>query len=477
MEAATAVVPAPRHAPLFKGDGGFLGSAREFQGDPIRTFFKAYDACGDVARIEMPVAPYIVHILNHPDHLRRVLVDNQKAYGKGSRGYQRLRETLGNGLVTSDGDFWKRQRRIANPAFHHERIAHFSETMVRCAEETADGWVELVASGEPVDISREMMRLTLRVIGLTMLSTEVASAASVVGVALDDLLRVTIHRIKDIIVAPLAIPTPGNRRFLRARAALDQVVNGIIAERRRAGEGGKGAGDGAGPGAGKHDLLEMLMAARDPETGEGMTDVQLRDEAMTIFTAGHETTANAMSWTLYLLSLHPGTERLLREEIARVVGDRPPRLEDLPKLVLVDRVIKESMRLFPPVWGLERSVLEDDVVGGFEIPKGSWVFMSPYRIHRDARFWENPEGFDPDRFTPEAEAARHKGAYAPFSLGPRKCIGESFAMLEARLLLTTLLRRARLELVPGKKVVPEPTVTLRPKDGLWMRVRPPAAAV
>ncbi|MHB8419503.1 MAG: cytochrome P450 [Myxococcales bacterium] len=446
-------------APLFRGDFRILGSAREFQGDPIRTFFKAHAACGDVARIEMPVAPHVVHILNHPDHVRRVLVDNQKAYGKGSRGYLRLRETLGYGLVTSEGDFWKRQRRIANPAFHHERIAHFSEVMVRCAEEAASGWAGAMASGEPLDVSREMMRLTLRIIGLTMLSTEVAGDASAVGSALDDLLHVTIHRIKDIVVAPLAVPTPGNRRFLRARAALDRVVNGIIAERRRTGETGKG------------DLLEMLMAARDPETGEGMTDAQLRDEAMTIFTAGHETTANAMSWTLYLLSLYPNVERRVRAELAEVVGGRPVRLDDLPKLVWIDRTIKESMRLFPPVWGLERSVLEDDVVGGFEIPKGSWVFMSPYKIHRDPRFWENPEGFDPDRFTPEAEAARHKAAYLPFSLGPRKCIGESFAMLEARLLLATLLRRAKLELVPGRKVVPEPTVTLRPKGGLWMAVK------
>ncbi len=448
-----------RRAPIFQGDR-FLGSAREFQGDPIRTFFKALEACGDVARIEMPVEPHVVHILNHPDHLRHVLVDNQKAYGKGSRGYQRLRETLGNGLVTSEGDFWRRQRRIANPAFHHDRIAHFSEVMVRCAEEAADSWAEAMASGEPLNVAREMMRLTLRVIGFTMLSTDVGSAASSVGSALDDLLHVTIHRIKDIVVAPLAFPTPGNRRFLKARATLDEVVLGIIAERRREGATGKG------------DLLEMLMTARDPETGEGMTDAQLRDEAMTIFTAGHETTANALAWTLYLLSLHPGWERRLRAEIAEVVGTRPPRLEDLPKLVLVERAVKESMRLFPPVWGLERSVLEDDVVGGYEIPRGSWVFMSPYRVHRDARFWENPEGFDPERFTPEAEAARHKAAYLPFSLGPRKCIGEGFAMLEARLLLASLLRRAKLELVPGRPVVPEPTVTLRPKGGLWMHVRP-----
>jgi cytochrome P450 len=215
----------------------------------------------------------------------------------------------------------------------------------------------------------------------------------------------------------------------------------------------------------------MLMVARDPETGEGMTDAQLLDEAMTIFGAGHETTANALSWTLYLLSLHPAAEQRLREEIAQVVGDRPPRLEDLPRLIFTERVVKESMRLFPPVWGLERSVLEDDVIGGFEIPKGSWVFMSPYRVHRDLRFWNNPEGFDPDRFTPEAEAARHKGAYVPFSLGPRKCIGESFAMIEAKLVLASLLRRTRFEVVPGRRVEPEPTITLRPKGGLWMRVK------
>ncbi len=446
-------------APIFRGDHRILGAARAFQSDPIRAFFLAQAGCGDVARVDLLVAPYVLHVLNHPDHLRHVLVDGARKYGKGSLGYLKLRESLGNGLVTSEGDFWKRQRRIANPAFHHERVAQFAETMVRCAEESADGWQGAVTSGEPVDIAQEMMRLTLRVIGLTMFSTEVAGAASIVARALDDVLRITIHRIKDLWAAPSWLPTPTNRRFDRALAAVHGEVGGIIAARRRSGE------------SGKQDLLEMLMTARDPETGEGMTDVQLLDEAMTIFGAGHETTANALSWTLYLLSLHPDVERRLREEIARVVGQRPPRLADLPGLVFTERVVKESMRLFPPVWGLERSVLEDDVIDGFEIPKGSWVFMSPYRVHRDARFWENPEGFNPDRFTAEAEAARHKGAYVPFSLGPRKCIGESFAMIEAKLVLASLLRRTRFEIVPGRRVEPEPTITLRPKGGLWMRVK------
>jgi cytochrome P450 len=447
------------HAPVFRGEHRFLGAARAFQSDPIRAFFTAQEACGDVARVDLRVAPYVLHILNHPDHLRHVLVEGARKYGKGSLGYLKLRESLGNGLVTSEGDFWKRQRRIANPAFHHERIAHFAETMVRCAEDSADGWQGAVKSGEPVDIAKEMMRLTLRVIGLTMFSTEVAGAASVVASALDDVLKITIHRIKDLWAAPSWLPTVTNRRFDRALAAVHGEVGGIIAARRRSSE------------TGKQDLLEMLMVARDPETGEGMTDAQLLDEAMTIFGAGHETTANALSWTLYLLSLHPAVEQRLREEIARVVGERAPRLEDLPQLVFTERVVKESMRLFPPVWGLERSVLEHDVIGGFEIPKGSWVFMSPYRIHRDARFWDNPEGFDPDRFTPEAEAARRKGAYLPFSLGPRKCIGESFAMIEAKLVLASLLRRTRFEVVPGRRVEPEPTITLRPKGGLWMRVK------
>jgi cytochrome P450 len=449
----------PDVAPLFPGHPIF-GAGQLFRTRPIETLFEITEACGDIARLRFPLKPRMAHLLRHPDHVRHVLVDNSKNYGKQTRGYAKLRSMLGAGLVTSEGDFWKRQRRIANPAFHRERIAHFSELMVGCADEMLRGWNEYLASGRPFDVAREMMRLTLRVIGLTMLSTDVAAQSSVVGDAIDDLLHITIRRINGVLSWPEWVPTADNRRYDRARSALDRIVNDMIAQRRLTGGEDKG------------DLLSMLMSARDPETGETMSDKQLRDEAMTVFVAGHETTANALTWTLSLLSRHPDAERTLRREVEQMLGDRPPTLEDLERLVYTEKVIKESMRLVPPVWVIARSAMEEDVIGGYRIPKGTWVFVSPYLTHHDPRFWQNPEGFDPERFSPEEEAKRPKGAYFPFALGPRKCIGEAFAMMEARLILAAIMQRARLELAPGRLIQLDPTVTLRPKGGLWMTARP-----
>jgi cytochrome P450 len=446
-------------APLFVGHP-LLGVGPLLQQRPIQTLFEIAETCGDVARLRFPVKPYTAHLVRHPDHLRRIFIDEARNYGKKTRGYDRLRDLLGAGLVTSEGDFWKRQRRIANPAFHRARIAQFAETMVRCGTEMVDGWRSRIESGEGFDVAAEMMRATLRIIGLTMLSTDVDERASSIREAVDTLLHITIHRIQSLLLWPPWLPTPENRRFDAAKATLDAVVHAMIARRRRSGEPGD-------------DLLGMLMAARDPETGDSMSDAQLRDEVMTVFLAGHETTANALTWTLYFLSLHPEVATTLRREVRSVCGERPPRVDDLERLTYTERVVKEAMRLRPPVWVLTRSVLEDDVLGGYRIPKGTWVFASPYLTHRDARFWPNPEGFDPDRFSPEQEARRPKHAYWPFLMGPRMCIGEAFAMLEARLVLAVLMQRVRLDLVPGRFVDPDPVVTLRPKGGLWMTARRP----
>jgi cytochrome P450 len=449
---------APAVAPLFPGHPVW-GAARLFKENPIRTLFEVTQKCGDVARLRLPVKPHVAYVLRHPDHLRHVLIDNAKNYGKRTRGYDKLRDLLGSGLVTSEGDFWKRQRRIANPAFHRERIAHFADVMVDCATHMLDGWRTRIPEGARFDVADEMMRLTLRIIGLTMLSADVEGRSSSVAKAVDEVLHITINRIRGMVIWPEWLPTPENRRYDSARGALDGVVNSMIAERRRSSD------------TSKDDLLSMLMAARDPETGDGMSDVQLRDEVMTVFLAGHETTANALAWTFYFLSLHPYVADKLREEVKEVLGDRPPKLQDLERLVYADKVIKESMRLRPPVWALTRSTIEDDVIAGYRIAQGSWVFISSYVTHRDPRFWPNPEGFDPERFSLEEEAKRPKCAFLPFLAGPRKCIGETFAMMEARLILATVVQRVRMDLVPGRRVELDPTVTLRPKGGLWMTAR------
>jgi cytochrome P450 len=366
---------------------------------------------------------------------------------------------LGNGLVTSEGSFWLRQRRIIQPAFHRQRITRFAQTMVRCGKDMLDGWEQAARTGAPIDVHHEMMRVTVRVIGLTMLSTEVSARAGTVERALDRILHQVVRRTTSLLALPLSLPTPLNRELRAARAELDGVVNAIIAARRRSGKD-------------EGDLLSLLMAARDEQTGEGMSDLQLRDEVMTIFLAGHETTANALTWTLYLLSKHPAVWRQLLQEVRSVVGQREPSVEDLPRLEYGMRVLQESMRLYPPVWVLVRRAEKEERLGGFPIPRHAFVAACAFVSHRNPAVFENPEGFDPDRFTPERVAALPRFAYYPFGGGPRICIGNHFALMEAQLLLTMIAQRYRLDLVPGHPVVLDPTITLRPRHGMRMFARP-----
>jgi cytochrome P450 len=456
-------------APIFPS--GLFGPLPFLRRDPLNFLFKATEQCGDVARVEFAFKPHVAHLIRHPLDVEHVLVSNARNYVKQTRGYEKLRLVLGEGLVTSDGEFWKRQRRIAQPAFHKERIARLAPIMTAATEEMLAQWAPRVGTGQAFDVAEEMSRLTLKIIGQTMLSTDVSSAASEVGQAVTVALNHAIRRTTNVFSLPEVFPTPANLLFRRSLDTLDRVVLGMISERRKDGHD-------------RGDLLSMLMAARDEETGEGMTDHQLRDEVMTIFLAGHETTANALSWTFYLLSLHPDVDARLREELAQVLGGRPPRLEDLPRLPYVDQVLKEAMRLFPPVWMIARRSVEEDVLSGFKIPAGTFVFMSPYLTHRHPAFWPNPEGFDPSRFAPGRLERLPRCAYFPFSKGPRMCIGDQFALLEGRLVLATLLQRVRLSLAPGYRASPLPTVTLRPKDGVRMTLTPadpiavaPAAAV
>jgi cytochrome P450 len=301
-----------------------------------------------------------------------------------------------------------------------------------------------------------MMRLTLRIVGRALLGTEIGDEADAVGQALP----VALHWANEQITRPSLserLPTPGNRRFRSAVGSLNGVVNGLVAQRRKSGED---------PG----DLLSMLMKATDAETGEAMSDQQLRDEVMTIFLAGHETTANALAWTFMLLSLHPGVDRTLRAELSSVLAGRLPTLADLPKLTYTRMVLDEALRLYPPAWSLGRRAEVDDVIDGYAIPKGSLVIVSPYVVHHNARVWDNPEGFDPERFRPGKEEGLPRFAYFPFGGGPRLCIGNNFALMEAQLLLAVLAQRARPELLAGHPVELEPMITLRPKGGLPMRL-------
>jgi cytochrome P450 len=435
--------PGPRGHPL-------LGSLPEARRDPIRLFVDSFREYGDVVRFRF--GPMIGHLISSPAGVNHVLAENHRNYGKQTRGYRNLRYVLGNGLLTSEGEAWKRQRRIAQPAFHRQRIAGFAKTMVRAAEDAAERLSG--RRGEVVDLHHEMMRLTLRIVGETLLGYDPTAAADEVGSALTFLLTLANDRTSRTFDLPLRLPTRENRRFRRELAALDAVVLRMIAERRK------------DPG-GREDLLSMLMEARDAETGQAMDDRQLRDEVMTIFLAGHETTANALTYTWLLLSRFPAALRDLRAELAQVLGGRSPGVEDLPALTLTRRTLQESMRLYPPAWIIARSAMGADEVGGYPIPARSLVFISPYVVHRHPRFWADPEGFDPQRFAKEPP----RGAYLPFGAGPRMCIGNAFATVEAELALATLAQRVAFELLPGQQIQLQPSITLRPLSGLPMTVR------
>jgi cytochrome P450 len=467
---ALAVAPGmPRKAPIYAGLPG-VGPLFEMRRDYIG-FVERATRLGDVVRIEL--GPVVAHLLNHPRHVGHVLVEHHKNYAKQTRGYAALRRVLGNGLVTSEGAFWQRQRRIANPAFKRTHLAVFDQTFVRAARDLVERrWAGWIARGEPFDVAAEMTRVTLRAVGETLLSTDPSGEADAVGGALGEVLHQSFDRITSL-AAPDWLPTPANVRFKKARAQLDRIVLGLIADRRR-------------DAAAHDDLLSALVHAKDEETGEAMTDEQLRDEVMTLFLAGHETTANNLAWTFWLLGRNPAVEHKARAELQAVLGDRDATAADLPRLPYLRAVVQESMRLYPPVWILARSAVEPDTIDGYDVPAGSYVFMSAWTLHRRPDFWRDPEAFDPDRWlTDDGGEAKlgHRYQYLPFSVGARKCIGDGFAMVEAQLMLATILRRVHLELVPLLKVELEPVITLRPKHGVQAVARavtgfaPDAAAI
>ena len=419
--------------------------------DPIRLLLDLASQYGKI--VYFRVLGRQIVLLAHPSYVRHIFQENYRNYSKQTHGFAVLRTFLANGLLTSEGNDWLRQRRIVQPAFHHDRISGFAKVMTGAASALVDHWE--AASIDKINVTSEMSRLTLRIVGETLLSTHVSDQADRVGQAL----TIALHRANDaltrIVEIPFWVPTPSNRRLRRALATLDEVVYEMISARRRDGT------DSA-------DLLAMLMGARDEETGEKMSARQLRDEVMTIFLAGHETTAVALGWTWYLLSKYPAVARRLREELADVLGGRSPTIDELPRLVYTEQVIKEAMRLYPPAWIISRCAIDDDRIGGYDIPAGTIIFASPYITLRLPAWWENPEGFGPDRFTPSRVANLEPFAYFPFGGGPRQCIGNTFALMEMSLVVSTIAQRCRLDLVPGEHPGIRPAITLRPTRPILM---------
>ena len=438
---------------------------------PARLSASAREQFGDVFRSR--IGPTLVHFLYHPDHVRRVLYDHQKNYPRGWH-YRLLRSLLGNGLVASEGDHWRRQRRLAQPAFHRKRLSGYAQVMVDATSRMLGRWEENVGSGNDLDVGVEMSRLALAIAGLTLFGRDPSQEADVVGGAFGVLARYLEQRFNHPFTSPPAwVPTAGNRRMKDAARTLNHIVLALIQERRREDQD-------------HGDLLSMLMQARDEETGEAMTERDLCSEALTFLVAGHETTSTALTWTWFLLGSHPLIRQRVREEVAHVLGDRLPTCDDVPHLIATQMVIEESMRLYPPVWAVAREAAREDEIGGYRIPARSTVFLSPFVTHRHPAFWEQPEVFDPDRFTSERMAQRPKGAYFPFLGGPHQCIGNEFAMLEMCLLVAMVLQRFDVELLPDQAILPKAALTLRPsapvrvvlKRGLPPQaLQQPAAAV
>jgi cytochrome P450 len=428
-----------------------VGHLPELARDQLGFYRRCATQYGDV--VPFRIGPRRCVLFSHPDHIEQILVTHHQDFVKGSL-YGVLRPLLGEGLLTSEGDFWRRQRRLAQPAFHRERIAAYGDVMVRYATRLVEGWPD----GDTRDLHRDMMRLTLQIVAQTLFDADVTAAAAEVGVALEVALAQLQSELNSVLsLLPPAVPTPGRIRLRRSVRHLDALVLGLIAERRRSGRD-------------HGDLLSMLMQARD-EDGSAMSDGQLRDEAMTLILAGHETTALALTWAWHLLALNPDARARLDEELRAVLAGRPPTAADLPALRYTEAVGLESMRLYPPIAVIGREAARDCEVAGRPLPKGTVVALCEWVVHRDGRYFEDPEAFRPQRWLDGLAKRLPRYAYFPFGGGPRLCIGQSFAMMELTLLLATIAQRFRFSPAPGHVVAPQQALTLRPKYGLKMVAR------
>ena len=417
------------------------GHARAFDRDPLAFVSALAREFGDVVPLRLP--PHRVVFFNHPDLVEEVLLSKQRAFVKGTIVH-RLGEVIGKGLITSDDVLWRSQRRLIQPGFHQARIEQYGAQMAGHAERLTDEWRD----GQEREIQHDMMRLTLGIICKTLFGVDVDHDASEIGQAFGVAIEAVGGRGPAAQRALTAVaPLPSRVRLWRAMRRLNELVDRIVRERGRGGDHG--------------DLVSMLLAARY-EDGRPMSSRQVRDEVLTIVLAGHETTTVGLSWAWYLLAQHPAVEARLHAEVDAVLGGRLPGVEDLPSLVYTAQVVLEVLRLYPPIWGLSRGANEDVEIGGFPLRKGDLALCSQWTMHRDARFFERPEAFEPERWADGLERRLPRFAYFPFSAGPRQCLGKAFALMEMTLVLATIARRFRLALVPGQTVMPRAGVTARP---------------
>ncbi|MFO1386534.1 MAG: cytochrome P450 [Chitinivorax sp.] len=447
------VVPSIKGLPL-------IGHLRAFKRDMLGFFEQSQRECGDMFLARL--AGRDLNILCHPNLAEQVLIKDKATFGKLSQLRQDigLPLVLGNGLLMNWGESWRRQRQMMQPVFHKGVIAQMAESMTEAGERLLQRWQRDYQPGQAVDVAHEMMAVTMDIVCRTMFSTAVDGRSKELGEAFTFLIRFAFSSLSNPLQPPVHWHTPRNRAFRKALLALDSMLYGIIEQRAK-----QGVAHG--------DLLDMLLLAKDEETGQPMDIRQLRDEVATIFGAGHETTANALTWAWYLLSQHPAYLQRLQQELDQVLAGRTPTFADLPQLPYTRAVFEETLRLYPPAPVIPRSVLQDTELGGYALPKGSRVMISAYQIHRHRDFWPNPNHFDPDRFLPaNQDQQRHRAAYMPFGLGPRVCIGNHFALMEGQLLLAQIAQRYDLKMLPGHKVEKEVAVTMRPKYGMLMTLTP-----
>jgi cytochrome P450 len=439
-------LPGPKGLP-------FLGVSLNLLRNPLEVMRSAALEYGDIVRIPVILQSRI--LLNHPDYIQQVLIFQQNKFHKSTLSKEATERLLGQGLLISEGDFWRRQRRLAQPAFHRHRINEYSSAMVECAEAQGRTWRD----GETRNMAEEMMALTLEAAVRTLFGTTLPGEAKRVGHAMSFLMRYSLGRARKPINIPANWPTPRNKRATREYDFLDSLVYRIISERKVQPSSNH-----------RNDLLSMLMGAMD-EDGSQMTPKQLRDETMTLFLAGHETTALTLAWTWYLLSENAAAEARLHEELRDVLGGRPPEVADLARLPYLHAVVSEVLRLYPPAYLLARTAIAPFSIGGYDFGPGETVLMSQWVMHRDSRYYDEPDAFRPERWLDGLADRLPPGAYFPFGDGPRRCIGQGFAMLESALVIAALAQQFQFRLAPGRPVVPEPLVTLRPKHGISMTIR------
>jgi cytochrome P450 len=415
------------------------GSSRELVRNPLGFFTSITRQYGDIVCYRP--APDPAYLLNHPDYVRHVLVDNNRNYSKATYSNQIFKKVVGDGLITAEGDAWRWQRRLMQPAFHHTRLERLDELIVSAAQAMLDKWQGYHQQSQSVDIAREMAELTLTVTSRALFGVNLGERVAAVGEIVNR--------------AALLFEKPSNPALQQAAGEFRQVVDEIILERKR---------DFQDTG----DLLSSMMLARDENSGVGMTDEQLRDQLCGLLLAGYETTANALTWTWYLLSQNPWAVDRLRSEVRQALDGREPRYTDLGSMPYLRQVLDESLRLYPPAWILGRRAIGEDTLGGYYVAPGTVLAISIYTLHRHPAFWEDPDRFDPQHFAPGKDQGRHKFAYIPFGGGPRQCIGNGFGLLEASLIIACVAQRFELQLMPGIEVQPQAIFVLRPNRDLLM---------